>query len=158
MGFRGDVTLFRRDATGDGQSPLTAAFLRNMTERVYAIEAADNPEVAGSNPAPATSKGPGNGAFLFLRQAVPAKTLPAGQEQRPRAQKGVVIVGVDDDSSRQRGGRQLSAGAESTDQTAAPPAPKLVSRSGLDADQLASAAVTVPPSVSPVADGGELLG
>jgi hypothetical protein len=34
---------------------------------VYAIEAAHNPEVAGSNPAPATSKGPGNGAFRLMR-------------------------------------------------------------------------------------------
>jgi integrase len=34
-------------------------------ERVYIIEAAHNPEVAGSNPAPATAKGPGNGAFCF---------------------------------------------------------------------------------------------
>src|SRR4029450_5863683 len=34
-------------------------------ERVYTIEAAHNPEVAGSNPAPATAKGAGNGAFRF---------------------------------------------------------------------------------------------
>jgi hypothetical protein len=33
---------------------------------VYPIEAAHNPEVAGSNPAPATEKGPGNGAFRVL--------------------------------------------------------------------------------------------
>jgi len=32
---------------------------------VYLFEAAHNPEVAGSNPAPATSGGPGNGAFRF---------------------------------------------------------------------------------------------
>jgi hypothetical protein len=31
---------------------------------VYIVEAAHNPEVAGSNPAPATAKGPGNRAFL----------------------------------------------------------------------------------------------
>jgi hypothetical protein len=30
---------------------------------VHTIEAAHNPEVAGSNPAPATREGPGNGAF-----------------------------------------------------------------------------------------------
>jgi hypothetical protein len=40
MGFRGDVTVFRRDATADGQSGLTAAFRRNTAERVYTIEAA----------------------------------------------------------------------------------------------------------------------
>jgi hypothetical protein len=31
---------------------------------VYLIEAAHNPEVAGSNPAPATHEGPGNRAFF----------------------------------------------------------------------------------------------
>jgi hypothetical protein len=31
------------------------------------IEAAHNPEVAGSNPAPATEKGPGNRVFLLER-------------------------------------------------------------------------------------------
>jgi hypothetical protein len=30
------------------------------------IEVAHNPEVAGSNPAPATAKGPGNGAFSLV--------------------------------------------------------------------------------------------
>jgi hypothetical protein len=35
---------------------------------VYTIEAAHNPEVAGSNPAPATYKGPGNGAFVLETQ------------------------------------------------------------------------------------------
>jgi hypothetical protein len=33
---------------------------------VYAFEAAHNPEVAGSNPAPATAKGAGNGAFRMI--------------------------------------------------------------------------------------------
>jgi len=41
-----------------------------------------NPEVAGSNPAPATSKGPGNGAFLFVVTAKGgrffARLLPSG--------------------------------------------------------------------------------
>jgi transposase len=44
-----------------------AAFRRNTAERVYAIEAAHNPEVAGSNPAPATEKGSGNqGLFVGM--------------------------------------------------------------------------------------------
>ena len=34
---------------------------------MYRIEAAHNPEVAGSNPAPATEKGPGNRVFLLER-------------------------------------------------------------------------------------------
>jgi hypothetical protein len=42
-----------------------AAFRRNTAARVSTIEAAHNPEVAGSNPAPATGKGPGDGAFLM---------------------------------------------------------------------------------------------
>jgi hypothetical protein len=62
--FRSDVTLFRLNAVAVGESRLEPAFRRNTAERVYTTEAAHNPEVAGSNPAPATSKGPGKGAFL----------------------------------------------------------------------------------------------
>src|SRR5438067_9384901 len=36
---------------------------------------AHNPEVAGSNPAPATAKGAGNGAFGFLRRALRPETF-----------------------------------------------------------------------------------
>jgi hypothetical protein len=43
------------------------AFRRTTAEHVYTIEAAHNPEVAGSNPAPVTQKGPGNRAFLLER-------------------------------------------------------------------------------------------
>jgi hypothetical protein len=52
--FRGDVTAFRlktRERPKTGSEP---AFRRNTAERVYITEAAHNPEVAGSNPAPAT--------------------------------------------------------------------------------------------------------
>jgi hypothetical protein len=66
FGFRGDVTVFRLNAEVGGKSCSEPAFRRNTAERVYAIEAAHNPEVAGSNPAPATRKGPGNRAFLLL--------------------------------------------------------------------------------------------
>ena len=55
--FRSDVTVFRLNAPAAAESGLETAFRRNVTERVYAIEAAHNPEVAGSNPAPATLKG-----------------------------------------------------------------------------------------------------
>jgi hypothetical protein len=44
------------------------ALWRNAAVCVHTIEAADNPEVAGSNPAAATSKGPGNRAFPFRAQ------------------------------------------------------------------------------------------
>ena len=47
---------------------------------MYIIEAAHNPEVAGSNPAPATEKGPGNGAFPLRGQAAIAPLQ--GERQR----------------------------------------------------------------------------
>jgi len=40
----------------------------NTAERVYRIEAAHNPEVAGSNPAPATAKGAERCLWLFLEE------------------------------------------------------------------------------------------
>src|ERR1051325_4599755 len=48
------------------------AFRRNEAERVYTTEAAHNPEVAGSNPAPATRGGLGNGAFSLGGQRIGA--------------------------------------------------------------------------------------
>jgi len=66
-GFRRDVTVFRLNATAEGHSGSGRAFRRNTAERVYTIEAAHNPEVAGSNPAPATAKGPARrGLLSFL--------------------------------------------------------------------------------------------
>ena len=61
--FRSDVTVFRLNAAAAAESGLETAFRRNEAERVYLIEEAHNPEVAGSNPAPATREGPGNRAF-----------------------------------------------------------------------------------------------
>ena len=55
-GFRGDVTVFLLNASAVGQSGSERAFLRNEAERVYTSEAAHNPGVAGSNPAPATGR------------------------------------------------------------------------------------------------------
>ena len=63
LGFRGDVTVFRLNAPPRPKTGSDSAFRRNEAERVYLFEAAHNPEVAGSNPAPATYKGPGNRAF-----------------------------------------------------------------------------------------------
>jgi hypothetical protein len=63
-GFRGDVTVFRLNAAVVGESGFEPALGRNTAERVYATEAAHNPEVAGSNPAPATEKAPQGGAFV----------------------------------------------------------------------------------------------
>jgi hypothetical protein len=57
--------VFRPNAPPRPKTGSDSAFQRNTAERVYTIEAAHNPEVAGSNPAPATSKGLGNSAFLF---------------------------------------------------------------------------------------------
>jgi hypothetical protein len=64
-GFRSDVTVFRLNARPRPKTGSESAFRRNTAERVYLNEAAHNPEVAGSNPAPATAGGPGNGAFSF---------------------------------------------------------------------------------------------
>jgi hypothetical protein len=69
-GVRGDATVFRLNASVAGQSGSESAFRRNTAEPVYRIEAAHNPEVAGSNPAPATFKGPGNRAFAFRPHSV----------------------------------------------------------------------------------------
>src|SRR5215212_10315098 len=63
-GFRWDVTVFRLNATAGCQSGSEPAFRRNTAERVYRIDAAHNPEVAGSNPAPATTKALLGGAFV----------------------------------------------------------------------------------------------
>jgi hypothetical protein len=71
-GFRADVTVFRLNARLRPKTGSDSAFRRNTAARVYRIEAAHNPEVAGSNPAPATEKGPGNRAFfLWITGAVP---------------------------------------------------------------------------------------
>jgi hypothetical protein len=59
-GFPSDVGVFRLNSTTVRQSGLEPAFRRNTAERVYLTEAAPNPEVAGSNPAPATHGGPGD--------------------------------------------------------------------------------------------------
>ena len=57
-GFRSDVTVFRLNARPRPKTGSESAFLRNTAEQVYPIEAAHDPEVAGSNPAPAVYKGP----------------------------------------------------------------------------------------------------
>jgi hypothetical protein len=62
---RWDVTVFPLNARPQPKTGSEPAFRRNTAERVYITEAAHNPEVAGSNPAPATAKGAGNGAFRF---------------------------------------------------------------------------------------------
>src|SRR5262245_56790082 len=65
---------------------LTPAFRPYPAEHLYGIEATHNPEVAGSNPAPATQKGPGNGAFSCLGSCAGAKTFaqlcPRGRRWR----------------------------------------------------------------------------
>jgi hypothetical protein len=66
-GFRRDVTVFRLNAARAGDFGSEPAFQRNTAERMYIFEAAHNPEVAGSNPAPATAKGPHLRAFRGIR-------------------------------------------------------------------------------------------
>ena len=64
-GLRSDVTVFRLNTAAGCQSCSETALRRNTTERVYRVEAAHNPEVAGSNPAPATGKAPETGPFAY---------------------------------------------------------------------------------------------
>jgi hypothetical protein len=54
-GFRSDVTAFRLNAQSRRKTGSEPAFRRDTAEPVHTIEAAHNPEVAGSNPAPAIS-------------------------------------------------------------------------------------------------------
>ena len=65
LGFRGDVTVFRLNATARGQSGSEPAFRRNRAAPVYTIEAAVNRRVVGSSPTRGVRKGPGNRAFLL---------------------------------------------------------------------------------------------
>ena len=65
VGVFRDVTVLRLNATAEGHSGSGPAFRRNTAERVYTIEAAHNPEVAGSNPAPATSRRPRRRGLRF---------------------------------------------------------------------------------------------
>jgi len=63
--------------TAAAETGSESAFRRNTAERVYTIEAAHNPEVAGSN-LPATEKGPGSGAFSYRRTASGIRRAPGG--------------------------------------------------------------------------------
>ena len=56
--FRSDVTAFRLNAAVVRKSGSLPAFRRNTAARVYMTEAAHNPEVAGTNPAPLLHKAP----------------------------------------------------------------------------------------------------
>jgi hypothetical protein len=55
-GFRRDVTVFRPNALSLPKTGSEPAFRRHTAARVCVTEAAHNPEVAGSNPTPATKK------------------------------------------------------------------------------------------------------
>jgi hypothetical protein len=81
-GFRSDVTVFRLNARPRPKTGSESAFRRNTAERVYLNEAAHNPEVAGSNPAPATEKGSGNRAFPLPGHHYSSPTAATGS--RPR--------------------------------------------------------------------------
>ena len=51
---------------------------------MYTIEAAHNPEVAGSNPAPATGKAPETGPFCVLVRQVPLAIANASYKRQKR--------------------------------------------------------------------------
>jgi hypothetical protein len=80
--FRRDVTAFRLNARPRPKTGSEPAFRRNEAEHVYTIEAAHNPEVAGSNPAPATAKGAGGGAFRLRADLASAYVRRAGERTR----------------------------------------------------------------------------
>ena len=69
--FRDDVTVFRLNASAAGQIGSERAFRRNTAEGVYRIEAAHNPEVAGSSPTPLLRKALETGPFLWITGVVP---------------------------------------------------------------------------------------
>ena len=76
--FRSDATVFRLNARPGQKTGSLSAFGRNTAERVYLFEAAHNPEVAGSNPAPLLRKALETGPFRWEGNAsVPSR--PAGR-------------------------------------------------------------------------------
>jgi hypothetical protein len=83
--FLSDVIVFRLNARPPPKTGSEPAFRRNEAEHVYTIEAAHNPEVAGSNPAPATTKGAGNGAFRLLSEQCGCHNLRFSVEAAPGA-------------------------------------------------------------------------
>jgi hypothetical protein len=80
--FRGDVTLFRLNATSVGQSGAESAFRRNKAERVYRIEAAHNGEVAGSILPPLVRKALETGPFAHRRLCGCTRARRSGFESR----------------------------------------------------------------------------
>jgi hypothetical protein len=63
---------------------LAPAFRRNTAERAYRIEAAHNPEVAGSDPAPATTRGAERVPLVSHRRPVVTRLLRGSPTDRER--------------------------------------------------------------------------
>jgi hypothetical protein len=63
--LRSDVTVFRLNATDEAESRLKPAMRRNATVRIGSLEAAHDPEVAGSSPAPLLEKALATGPFAY---------------------------------------------------------------------------------------------
>jgi hypothetical protein len=93
-GFRSDVTVFRLNARSLPKTGSEPAFRRNTAACVCTIEAAHNPEVAGSNPVPATQEAPETGPFCV--PTTRSAGAPPGVEVGARAivSGGGVAVGV----------------------------------------------------------------
>jgi hypothetical protein len=79
-GFRRDVTMFRLNARSRPKTGSEPAFRRNTAACVCTIEAAHNPEVAGSNPAPATAKRPRKRGFSFTTPGSRRDSWMTGEE------------------------------------------------------------------------------
>jgi hypothetical protein len=67
--------VFHLNARPGPKTGLEPAFRRNTAERLYAIEAAHNPEVAGSNPAPAMDSLATSSGIRSLVKALPRERL-----------------------------------------------------------------------------------
>jgi hypothetical protein len=80
-GFRTDVTVFRLNAARAGDSGMEPAFRRNTAERVYTIDAAHNPEVAGQILPPLLERPRETGPFLFWAVERSSKLLPRGANE-----------------------------------------------------------------------------
>jgi hypothetical protein len=100
--------------SGRGRIRLGACVSAEYAERVYTIEAAHNPEVAGSNPAPATDKGAGKGPLYFslaeldvLLQALAATRHAGSSISRRYRERSRTLTAL---SGRRRRGRAPVAG------------------------------------------------
>src|SRR6266487_1343048 len=91
---------FRLNARSRRKTGSERAFQRNAAEPVYIIEAAHNPEVAGSNPAPATAAERCSKGCLSLYGRRDYRSRPFAILAAGRMLRGLIVGRVIDKSSR----------------------------------------------------------